>query len=97
MFGFLPYSVGAPAVTRQVAVEYLTPALAVVAYRLKASVTRQEDLKFFVAATPKGPDGHTVATSTAVFVTVGVENFARYGSAGRPHRAGASMAASTAV
>jgi len=79
LFGFLPYLGGTPAVTRQLTVDYLSPVLVGVTYRMDAKVTSREDRKFFVAATLTDPDGRTVATSTAVFITVGVEHFARHG------------------
>ena len=78
--GFLLYLVGTPAVTRQLTVDYLSPVLVGVTYRMEARVTSREDRKFFVAATLSDLDGCTVATSTAVFVTVGVEHFARHGA-----------------
>jgi len=86
LFGFLPYLVGTPAVTRQLTVDYLSPVLVGVTYRLEARIVSREDRKFFVAATLRDPDERTVATSSAVFVTVGVEHFARHGgaSAGGP-------------
>lgn len=80
LFGFLPYLVGTPAVTRQLTVEYLSPVLVGAAYRVEAGLTRREDRKFFVAATLSALDGAAVATSTAVFITVGMEHFARYGA-----------------
>ena len=80
LFGFLPYLVGMPAVTSQLTVNYLSPVLAGVTYRMEARVTSHEDRKFFVAATLSDLDERQVATSTAVFVTVGIEHFARYGA-----------------
>ncbi|WP_324654112.1 PaaI family thioesterase [Georgenia sp. H159] len=84
LFGFLPYLLGTPAVTRQLAVEYLTPVRVGVAYRLEASVMRREDRKFFVAGTLRDLDGRAVASSTAVFLTVEIEHFARHGSGSAP-------------
>lgn len=81
LFGFLPYLVGTPAVTRQLTVDYLSPVLVGVTYRMEARVTSREDRKFFVAASLSDLDERTVATSTAVFITVGVEHFARYAGA----------------
>lgn len=79
LYGFLLYLVGTPAVTRQLTVDYLAPALIGATYHLEASVTGREGRKLFVAATLTAPDGRSVATSTAVFVTVGVDHFGRRG------------------
>ena len=86
LFGFLPYLVGTPAVTRQLTVDYLSPVLVGVTYRIEATVTSREDRKVFVAATVSDLDERTVATSSAVFITVDVEHFARHGgvSGGSP-------------
>lgn len=75
LYGFLLYLVGAPAVTRQLTVDYLAPVLIGTTYRLEGSVTSREGRKLFVAASLTAPDGRSVATSTAVFVTVGVDHF----------------------
>ncbi|GGC13909.1 PaaI family thioesterase [Cellulomonas carbonis] len=79
LFGFLPYLVGTPAVTRQLTVDYLSPVLVGVTYRIEATVTSREDRKVFVVATVSDLDERTVATSSAVFITVDVEHFARHG------------------
>ena len=80
LYGFLLYLVGTPAVTRQLTVDYLAPVLIGTTYRLEGSVTSREGRKLFVAARLTAPDGRTVATSTAVFVTVGVDHFGRCGA-----------------
>lgn len=77
LYGFLLYLVGTPAVTRQLTVDYLAPVLIGTTYRLKAGVTGREGRKLLVAGGLTGPDGRSVATSTAVFVTVGVDHFAQ--------------------
>ncbi len=82
LFGFLPYLAGRPAVTRQLSVDYLSPVRVGAPYRLEGSVTSRDDRKFFGAATLSDAEGRTFATSTAVFVTVGVEHFAPH--AGSP-------------
>jgi acyl-coenzyme A thioesterase PaaI-like protein len=46
-------------------------------YRMEAGVTNQEGRKLFLAASLTDRDGFLVATSTAVFVTVGVDHFTR--------------------
>jgi uncharacterized protein (TIGR00369 family) len=81
LFGFLPYLLGTPAVTRQLTVDYLSPVLAGVTYKMEARVTSREDRKFFASATLANPDERTVATSSAVFVMVGFEHFARHAGA----------------
>ena len=77
LYGFLLYLVGTPAVTRQLTVDYQAPLLIGTPYRLEARVTSQEGRKLFVAASVTDPDGCQVATSTAVFIKVGVDHFAR--------------------
>ena len=77
LYGFLLYLVGTPAVTRQLTVDYRSPVLIGTKYRLEARVTSQQARKLFLAATLTDLDGRTMATSTALFVTVGVEHFAR--------------------
>lgn len=77
LFGFLLYLAGEPAVTRQLSVEYLSPALIGTPYSLEAAVTGREGRRLFVTATLAGANGAQVATSTATFVTVGVDHFHR--------------------
>ena len=77
LYGFLLYLVGTPAVTRQLTVDYRAPLLIGTPYRMEAHVTSQEGRKLFVAATLADPEGTAVATSTAVFVAVGADHFAR--------------------
>jgi acyl-coenzyme A thioesterase PaaI-like protein len=77
LFGFLLYLSGEPAVTRQLSVEYLSPALIGTPYSLEAAMTGREGRRLFVAASLAGPDGASVATSTATFVAVGVDHFHR--------------------
>ena len=77
LYGFLLYLVGTPAVTRQLTVDYRAPLLIGTPYRMEARVTSQEGRKLFLAASLTDPDGRPVGTSTAVFVTVGVDHFAR--------------------
>lgn len=83
LYGFLLYLVGTPAVTRQLSVDYLAPVLIGTTYRLEAHVQHREGRKLFVAATMTAPDQRSVATSTAVFITVGIDHFAQ-GSPGAP-------------
>lgn len=80
LFGFLLYLVGTPAVTRQLTVEYRAPVMIDVPYRLEAHLTSQEGRKLFLAANLADTDGVVLGTSTAVFVTVGVEHFTREAS-----------------
>ena len=77
LYGFLLYLVGEPAVTRQLTVDYLAPVLIGTTYRLDAAVTQREGRKLFVAASVSAVEGRSVATSTAVFVTVGADHFAQ--------------------
>jgi len=77
LYGFLLYLVGAPAVTRQLTVDYRAPVMIGTRYRMEARVTSQEGRKLFLAASLTDRDGSVVATSTAVFITVGVDHFAR--------------------
>ncbi|WP_148576078.1 PaaI family thioesterase [Nocardioides caldifontis] len=76
-YGFLLYLEGGPAVTRQLSIEYLAPVLIGTTYKLEAHVTRREGRKLLVAASASGPGDRPVVSSTAVFVKVGVEHFAR--------------------
>lgn len=84
LYGFLLYLVGAPAVTRQLTVDYRAPVLIGMPYRLEAHLTSRDGRKIFVAANLTDPDGRPVATSTAVFVTVGVDHFVLDGSSAVP-------------
>jgi acyl-coenzyme A thioesterase PaaI-like protein len=77
LYGFLLYIVGAPAVTRQLTVDYRAPVLIGVRYRMEATVTSHEGRKLFLAASLTDPEGSLVGTSKAVFVTVGVDHFDR--------------------
>ncbi|RKN57133.1 PaaI family thioesterase [Streptomyces klenkii] len=77
LYGFLLFLEGGPAVTRQLAVDYLAPVLIGTTYRLDAQVARREGRKLFVTAGATAPDGRPVITSTAVFVKVSVEHFAQ--------------------
>lgn len=77
LYGFLLYLVGAPAVTRQLTVDYRAPVMIGTPYRMEAGVTNQEGRKLFLAASLTDRDGSLVGTSTAVFLTVGVDHFTR--------------------
>lgn len=75
LYGFLLYLEGGPAVTRQLVVDYRAPVLIGTTYLLAARVTRREGRKLFVAADVTDLKGQPVASSTALFVKVGVEHF----------------------
>lgn len=75
LYGFLLYLVGQPAVTRQLLVNYLSPALIGTRYALEAKVTVREGRKLVVEASLATLDGSPVATSSAIFVTVGADHF----------------------
>jgi acyl-coenzyme A thioesterase PaaI-like protein len=77
LYGFLLYLVGTPAVTRELTVDYRAPVLTGVPYRMEARVRNQEGRKLFLAASLTDRDGSLVGTSTAVFLTVGVDHFTR--------------------
>lgn len=77
LYGFLLYLVGTPAVTRQLTVDYRAPVLIGAPYRLEAHVQSHEGRKLFLTASITAAGGSVLATSTAVFVTVGVDHFVR--------------------
>lgn len=76
LYGFLQYLVGGPAVTRELRIEYLRPALLDLPYDLQARLVDRRGRRLEVAATISDESGITILSSTAVFVLVDVSHFA---------------------
>jgi len=75
LYGFLLYSIGELAVTRELQVEYLQPVRLDHDYRFRASVETRVGRKIRMVAALETSEGRVTATSRALFVTVGVEHF----------------------
>ena len=75
--GFLLYVLGELAVTRHLAVDYLTPVRLGDRYRLQAQHGPRDGRRLPVTATMVDTSGHVVAKANATFVVVGVDHFER--------------------
>lgn len=80
LYGFLLYSIGDLAVTRELQVEYLRPVRLNRDYRLRAAVDARVGRGIQMSATLETPEGRVTATSRALFVAVGVEHFKAHGN-----------------
>lgn len=80
LYGFLLYSIGDLAVTRELQVEYLRPVRLNRDYRLRATVDARVGRGIQMSATLETPEGRVTATSRALFVAVGVEHFKAHGN-----------------
>ncbi len=75
LYGFLLYSIGDLAVTRDLQVEYLRPVRLNRDYRLRAVVETRVDRKIRMSATLETMEGRAIAISRALFVAVDIEHF----------------------
>ncbi|WP_228389484.1 PaaI family thioesterase [Cumulibacter manganitolerans] len=77
-FGFLPYLVGQPAVTRSLTVQYLAPVRLGEQYELSARVLSITGRRIEVDASMEDHVGNAAATADAVFVMVDLGHFERH-------------------
>jgi len=82
LFGFTLWIAGAPAVTRNLAVDYLQPVPLRQPHRITAHVHAREGRSLHVSATGTGEAGVVRFTATARFIAVDVEHFAAHGDLG---------------
>ncbi|AVH24660.1 MULTISPECIES: PaaI family thioesterase [Nocardia] len=75
LFGFLLYTVGELAVTRNLDMDYLAPVLLDTPYTLHAEVRSRHGRKLNLAARMEDLEGRSVTTATAVFIVVEAEHF----------------------
>lgn len=75
LYGFLLYSIGDLAVTRNLEVEYLRPVRLNHEYRFRAVVEKRVGRKIRMSASLESLAGGVTATSRALFVVVEVEHF----------------------
>lgn len=79
LYGFLLYSIGELAVTRNLEVEYLRPVRLNHEYRLRAVVETHVGRKIRMSASLETTQGGVTATSRALFVAVDVDHFKTHG------------------
>ncbi|BAD60720.1 PaaI family thioesterase [Nocardia farcinica] len=75
LFGLLLYTVGEPAVTRHLAIDYLAPILLDTPYTLRAHIHSRDGRKLHLKATIENDRAHVVTTATALFLIVDVNHF----------------------
>lgn len=80
LYGFLLYSIGDLAVTRELHVEYLSPVRLNDRYRLHATVETRVGRKIQMSATLETPEGEVIAKSRALFLAVDIEHFRSKGT-----------------
>lgn len=96
LLGFAIFSVGEPAVTRSLQVQYHTPVLLGLPYRLSARLDRRDGRKLFLSAEGVAPDGVVAFSATALFIVVDFGHFERFGPLPANSRLGALRAAQDA-
>lgn len=79
LYGFLLYSIGDLAVTRDLAVEYFRPVRLNLDCRLRAVVDNRAGRKIWMSATLESSDGVLTASSRALFIAVDAEHFRSHG------------------
>ncbi|MFC9969199.1 MULTISPECIES: PaaI family thioesterase [Actinomycetes] len=75
LFGFLLYTVGEPAVTRHLSIDYLSPVLLDTPYIARAHLHSRQGRKLNLRATIEDDHGHMVTTATALFLVVNIDHF----------------------
>ena len=79
LLGFTLWIAGTPAVTRNLAVEYLAPVPLHQTHRISARISARRRRALHVHGEGVGEDGITRFTATAVFIAVEPEHFAAHG------------------
>ncbi len=82
LFGFTLWIAGTPAVTRNLAINYLQPVPLHQLHRISAHIQAREGRALHVSATGTGQDDVVRFTATARFVAVSAEHFAAHGDLG---------------
>ncbi len=75
LFGLLLYTVGEPAVTRHLAIDYLAPILLDTTEFDRAHIHARDGRKLHLQATIENDHAHVITTATALFLTVDVNHF----------------------
>jgi uncharacterized protein (TIGR00369 family) len=76
IYGYLLYVVDELAVTRHLEIDYLKPVRLGAPYTLRADLLSRQGRKLHLQARVEDADGRAAATSTALFIVVGIEHFA---------------------
>ncbi|MDM4139952.1 MULTISPECIES: PaaI family thioesterase [Mycobacterium] len=79
LLGFTLWIAGTPAVTRNLAVEYLAPVPLHQTHRITARISARHRRALHVQGEGVGKDGITRFTATAIFIAVEPEHFAAHG------------------
>jgi acyl-coenzyme A thioesterase PaaI-like protein len=81
LVAFLLYVLNAPAVTRSLSIEYLAPVPVGEPHRIRGRVAARDGRRLTMSAEGTAADGSVRFTAHAVFVTVDLSHFERFGTA----------------